>query len=212
MENISTEKEIWKDVVGYEGYYQVSNLARVKSLARELKSNGNLKYVGDLADFDKTYIKPEKILSQNKSKDGYLRCIFSKNGKPKMQRVHRLVAQAFIPNPNNMPVVNHIDEDKTNNLPGNLEWVSVAYNNVYGTRIQRLKNSEGFKRNSEKNCKPLSQYDLNGNLIASFNSLKEAVESNNGYKKSGMSHCLVGRNETYKGFIWKYDKNKQLLK
>lgn len=204
MKNNSTEKEIWEDVVGYEGYYQVSNLARVKSLARKLKSNGNLKYVGDLASLDKTYIKPEKILSQNKSKDGYLRCIFSKNGKPKMQSVHRLVAQAFIHNPNNMPVVNHIDEDKTNNLPSNLEWVSVAYNNVYGTRIQRVKNSEGFKRNSEKNRKPLSQYDLNGNLIASFNSLKEAAESNNSYKKSGISNCLVGRNKTYKGYKWEY--------
>ena len=110
--------EIWKDIEGYENLYQVSNLGRVKSL--------NYNHTGK-----------EKIMKAKKDK-GYLRVQLYKDGKPKFYSVHRLVATSFLPNPNNLSQVNHIDEDKSNNIVDNLEWCSAKYNSNYGTRIQRI--------------------------------------------------------------------------
>ena len=120
------EEEVWKDVVGYEGLYQVSNLGRVKSLG-----------------FDKWH--KGRILKQSfDSKRNYLFVGLHKDGKIKQKNVHRLVAETFIPNPDNLPCVNHKDEDKTNNFvfvnkdgsvdlnKSNLEWCTVAYNTNYG--------------------------------------------------------------------------------
>lgn len=113
--------EIWKDVVGYETLYQVSNLGRVKSL-------GN----------DKT--KKEKILKLEKRKTGYLQAHLSKNGKTKLIYVHRLVAKSFIENPNNLEQINHKDENKGNNNVNNLEWCTPKYNINYGTRLSKMSN------------------------------------------------------------------------
>ena len=104
--------EIWKDIDGYEGLYKVSNLGRIKSL-------GN----------DKN--RKEKILKTGKNKFGYLHVILCKEGKVTTFRVQRLVANAFIPNPENKPEVNHIDENKENNCVWNLEWCTHQYNNEY---------------------------------------------------------------------------------
>lgn len=111
--------EIWKDITGYEGYYQVSNLGRIRSLDRYV-FNGQAYYLvkGSI-----------KVLRHNNW--GYCQVKLSKGDKTKMFLVHRLVASAFIPNPDNLPCVNHIDEDKTNNCVDNLEWCSIAYNNAY---------------------------------------------------------------------------------
>lgn len=107
--------EIWKPVVGYEGLYEVSNLGRVRSIRRN------------------------KILNLKKERDGYIRISLCSNGVEKMYQVHRLVAKAFIPNPDNLPQINHKDEVKSNNVVDNLEWCTVAYNNSYGTRLQRVR-------------------------------------------------------------------------
>ena len=124
--------EEWRDIKGYEGLYQVSNKGRVKSL-------GNNK------------TKKEKILSLKPSNNGYIRVYLCKNGKQKPFSVHRLVAQAFLLNPNNLPVVNHKDENKLNNNVENLEWCTVAYNNTYGTKIERArKKSKGKKPKLKK--------------------------------------------------------------
>lgn len=101
-------KEIWKNIVGYEGLYQVSNLGRVKSLTR----CGGRGY---------KQIRPERILKQA-NVGGYLVVVLCCNGASKMMRVHRLVAQAFIPNPSNLPIINHNDLNKTNNVVTNLIW------------------------------------------------------------------------------------------
>lgn len=111
-------EEIWKDIKGYEGKYQVSNLGRIKVL--------NYKRSGQ-----------EHIMATKNNK-GYCEIRLAKDGKRKDFIVHRLVAQAFIPNPNNLPQVNHIDENKTNNCVNNLEWCTQAYNNSYGTRLERV--------------------------------------------------------------------------
>lgn len=110
-----SEKEIWKDVVGYEGLYQVSNLGRIKSLFRY-----------------------KRILKPIVGSQGYLYVsLYNKNKKMKSKRMHQLIAQAFIPNPNKLPFVNHKDENVTNNNVNNLEWCNAKYNCNYGTRIQR---------------------------------------------------------------------------
>ena len=109
-------KEIFKDIEEYEGLYQISNLGRVKSL----------KY------------GKERILKPAKDKKGYLYVCLYKQGKMKIYRVHRLVAQAFIPNPNNLPQVNHKDEDKTNNASSNLEFCDAKYNNNYGNHNKKM--------------------------------------------------------------------------
>lgn len=106
-------EEKWCPICGYEGIYEVSNLGRVRSLARTvIRSDGQ-----------KTTVR-EKILSGNKNTDGYLQCKLCKDGKYITVRVHRLVATAFVPNPYNLPEVNHIDTDRTNNCASNLEWAS----------------------------------------------------------------------------------------
>lgn len=105
-------EEIWKDIKDYEGLYQVSNLGRVKSLSN-IKS------------------KREKLLKLTLRTNGYYMVILYKNTKRAAKNVHRLVAETFIPNPDNLPQVNHKDEDKTNNCVGNLEWCDSKYNINY---------------------------------------------------------------------------------
>ena len=112
-------EEIWRDIKGYEGLYQVSNKGRVKSLNRYANNNGTLQF------------RPERILKQNIQKAGRnKRCavVLSKDGKINSVRVHRLVAEAFIPNPDNKPFIDHIDTDSTNNVVDNLRWVTAKEN------------------------------------------------------------------------------------
>lgn len=113
----SSEK--WKDIEGYEGYYQVSSLGRVKSLERKVESRGSLKIVR------------ERILKLRKDPKGYGRVYLQKDKVREQYRIHRLVAITFIPNLKNLPQVNHIDEVKDNNSVSNLEWCNNQYNTEY---------------------------------------------------------------------------------
>ena len=126
IENFNkNSKEIWRDVVGYEGLYQVSNLGRVKSLSRYVKcsitSNGLM-------------LKKERFLTETVDEKGYIRVKLSRDGESKRYRVHRLVATAFIPNDNNLPEVDHIDANRANNHASNLRWV---------THHQNIRNPNG---------------------------------------------------------------------
>lgn len=126
-------KEEWKSI--YNDNYSVSNTGIVKSNERIVStSTGIRKY-------------KERILKPDISKDGHLRVTLCDAGTSKKIFVHRLVAEAFIPNPNNFPVVNHKDENPSNNNVNNLEWCSVAYNNAYNNRHQRIGDTEGFDIN-----------------------------------------------------------------
>lgn len=118
-------KQCWKEIPGYEGLYQVSNTGRVRSL----NYNGTGK---------------TKVLKQTTNKDRYKKVTLFKKGKCKTWRVHRLVALAFIPNPNNYPIINHKDENPSNNYYKNLEWCTYSYNTNYGNC--RKKMSEAMKR------------------------------------------------------------------
>lgn len=164
-------KEEWKNIKGYSNY-MVSNKGRVKSLGRWV----NYKNKG------KRW-KKEKIMKPSVDKIGYLLIGLWKNGKQKFFTVHRLVAQAFIPNPNNLPQVNHKDENKENNVVKNLEYCDAKYNNNYGTRLERITNG--------KCSKPVLQYDLNGNFIKEWPSTME-VQRQLGFANTHISRCCKG--------------------
>lgn len=184
------KKEIWKDIKGYKGYYQVSNLGRVKSLDRySIDRRGGKHFLKGI------------ILTPYLCK-GYLRICLHVNGKQKQLAVHRLVAEAFIPNPNNYPQINHKDENKTNNTVDNLEWCTAKYNNNYGTRLERIKAAnirEGYKKmvktREEKNIGRKQVRCITTGKV--FNSLKEAgeyyhcnlVKHMSAIKKGIRKHC-----------------------
>ena len=121
-------EEIWKPVIGYEGLYEVSNLGRVRSVDRLVKySNGQI------------HLHKGRILSPGLvHKSGYLQVALCNNGKTQHKMVYRLVAEAFLPNIDNLPQVNHKDENPFNNCVDNLEWCTIEYNINYGTRIQKV--------------------------------------------------------------------------
>lgn len=125
--------EIWKDIVGYEGLYQVSNLGNVKRL-KGYKGRG------------KGYIVEEHLIKPSINSNGYQNVVLCKNGKTKTFTMHRLVAIAFLYNSDNLPQVNHKDENKLNNCVDNLEWCDSKYNNNYGTRNKKCSDKWKLKR------------------------------------------------------------------
>ena len=173
--------EIWKDIEGYEGKYMVSNTGKVKSL--------NYNNTGK-----------EGIMKPQDNGNGYLFAQLSKDGKVKQCRINRLVAQAFIPNPNNLPEVNHKDEDKTNNCVENLEWCSKLYNANYGTRNKRI--SEKMTNNS-KLSKPVISINKVSGLIVEFPSTREA-ERMTGINHNNIIKCCQGKLKSAGNHIWFY--------
>lgn len=122
--------EEWRPVVGYEGFYEVSNTGKVRSLDRCVQQRNMYKEV--------THIYRGRELKLKKHRDGYLVATLCKGKTMKCFQVHRIVASAFIPNPDRLPQINHKDENKQNNNVNNLEWCTSKYNNNYGTRSQRM--------------------------------------------------------------------------
>ena len=174
-------EERWRDVVGYEGLYKVSNLDRVKSVERQVKK------------WDGNRTVPERILKSAKDKDGYQRVGLHREGKTKHVHVHRLVGQAFLTNPENLPQVNHKDEDKTNNNLSNIEFCDAKYNVNYGTRTERV---------VEKRSKPVIQLTLEGELIREWKSTNECGK--NGYSQGHISACCIGERKSHKGYLWRF--------
>lgn len=177
-------QEIWKDIKGYEGLYQISNLGNVKSLRRKVYNH---------------YIK-ERLLNPVIIKKGYLQIKLRKENNYKHFKVHRLVAQAFIPNPKNLPQVNHKDGDKTNNCVDNLEWVTEKENMRHAVKNNLLKDVSG---NNNPNCKKVNQYDLQGNFIKQWNSFYE-ITKELGFNRHLISNCCNNRSKKSHGYIWRY--------
>lgn len=166
-------EEIWKIIQGYPNY-QISNMGNVKSLK-----------------FGK-----EKILKPKKDKYGYKRINLSEQGKVKNYLVHRLVAEAFIENPNNLPQVNHKDEDKTNNCVSNLEFCTAVYNSNYGTRNQRMVDSCTNHQNKSKQVLCVET----GIIYPSTMEIQRQF----GYNNSNISSACNGRLKQAYGHTWKY--------
>ena len=187
-------KEEWRDIKGYEGKYKISNLGRVKSLK---DSKGNYR---------------EKIL-KHRNNCGYLYVDLYKNSRGKTYQVHRLVAEAFIPNPNNLPCVNHKDENPSNNCVENLEWCTTKYNANYGTRNKRVSEKmKGKYKDKYKGSKnPRARKVQCITTGKKFNTIKEAGEYYllNSYKH--ISSCCTGKHKycgkhpvTGENLKWKY--------
>ena len=181
-------KEIWKDIEGYEGLYQVSNMGRVKSLKRTI-------WCGLNGGCYRTV--PEKIRKGVDNGNGYLQVQLSKDGKVKQCRINRLVAQAFISNPDNLPCINHKDENKYNNCMDNLEWCSHSYNNTYNDRA---------KKAGKKLSKPVFSVDKESGLIMFWESIKEA-ENCTGIGHGSISSCCQGKLNSAGGHYWFYADN-----
>lgn len=181
-------EEIWKDIAGYEGLYKVSNLGRVKSL--------NYRKTGK-----------EQILTPCKTANEYLRVSLYKNCISKQHLIHRLIAQTFIENPENLPEVNHIDEDKTNNCVSNLEWCDRKYNNNYGTHNEKILKTKKL-RNCETAARIVSQFTLDGKFVNEYPSINAATRCT-GINQGRICYCcknIKGYNSAG-GYIWKYKNN-----
>lgn len=181
METVNYLFEEWRDIEGYLGLYQVSNFGRVKSLSRIVcEKTGKQKHI------------KERILKPGYIRGGYLGVALHNGCGQKTFKIHRLVAKAFIPNPDNLPFINHKDENPQNNCVWNLEWCTHTYNINYGSCKTKM---------AERKAKPVVQYDLNMNFIAEYPSIKEAE------KALGIRHicdvCL-GRYKQSSGYIWRY--------
>lgn len=170
--------EQWKDIPGYEGKYRISNYGNVWNVKKD------------------RYHEVEKIWS------GYLRTTLCKDGKAKHYSVHRLVAEAFVPNPNEYPQVNHVDEIKWNNKATNLEWVTGKQNANYGTRNEKLSRK---MRNNHLSM-PVVQLTTNGEVIAEYPSIAEASR-HHGYHIGTISAVCRGIGKTAHGYVWKYKKD-----
>lgn len=180
-------KEEWKDIDGYEGLYQVSNLGRIKSIPHVVKT------------WRGSFISKEIVRTLAKDRNGYLMIYLCKNGKKKYHSVHRIVAKAFVANPHNYSVVNHINEDKSDNRVENLEWCDAKYNINYGTCIER----RAEKQKNNHGAMPVAQIDLNGKVIARFPSISE-VGRILGLNIRSISKCCKGGQKTAYGYKWSY--------
>lgn len=202
--------EVWKDVKGYEGLYQVSNLGRVKSLKRQ--RNANLMY-------SKTATVPERILKYGVSQ-GYLAVTLAKNKVNTKIRVHKLVAINFIPNPENKPYINHKDGNKHNNAVDNLEWATPKENTKhaidYGlincmctfeghrhTEETKKRMRESRKWGSSKYHRVISQYTKDGKFIKEWNGFVE-IEKVLGYDRRNLQSCCKNKIPSAYGYIWRY--------
>lgn len=219
-------EEIWKDIEGYEGLYQVSNLGRVKSLERKCKVLNGYRTVN------------ERIRSLNKNRYGYITVSLNKNNKTKICTIHRLVAIAFIENPENKIQVNHIDGDKSNNTVDNLEWVSqeenmqhavntgllkfteernykissaLKYKNKTQSHRENISKSTKGKKHYYKNKHPKSKSVICITTGEIFKSMSEAAKKYNINTGSKICECCRGKRKsagkhpiTKEKLAWKY--------
>ena len=202
------QEEVWKDVVGYEGLYEVSNLGRVRSLSREVSH----------VEKGQKYIRDGRVLKYGHAHGRhykYLLVCLCKDKQRSMKRVHRLVAEAFIPNPDNLPMINHKDENPSNNRVDNLEWCTAKYNSNYGTARERMKETRKknnsnkkmlltrIKNNSSKPPKSVAMIDDDGNIVKRYFSVSDAARDI-GVHHNSVSRVCYGIRKHIHGYKFKY--------
>lgn len=180
MDNYNTEEEVWKDVKGYEGYYMISSLGRVKSMPR--KENKRV---------------PGERIRKTKKNLGYEVVNLSKKGVVKTVKIHRMVAEAFIENNSNYPEVNHIDGKKGNNNLGNLEWVTSRENALHASR-------EGLQSNSSKK-RGILKLSVSGEVLNEYTSVSDAIRDLGvSHSCSNIYRACRGVQKTAYGYKWEY--------
>lgn len=174
--------EVWVDIVGYEGFYQISNFGRVKSLCRTILKKGE------------PYILKEKMMTDKIDKDGYHFIGLSKESDVKWFKIHRLVAQAFLPNPQELPEVNHIDKNTHNNIVSNLEWCNRSYNSTHSSST------------------PIIQKTLDGDIVNIFPSAAEAARVVIGSEelRTNILHSCKNPGSVSHGYLWEFAKEKEI--
>lgn len=172
-------KEIWKDIEEFDGDYQISNLGRLKSVARIVNGPRGEVHLSD------------RLLSQVVNKRGYIEYQITHNGNHYSRKAHRLVAIAFIDNPNNLPQINHIDGNKQNNTVENLEWCDNRHNVLHAYQNDLIK------------TRRVCQCDKDGNVIKEWGSGGEAARVL-GIARSNIHAVCIGKAKSYKGYIWKF--------
>lgn len=199
-------EEVWKPVPGFEGYYEVSNYCRYRSLERTITYRNGTKRK-----------RKSVVLKHDKSNKGefgsWERVTLSKNNEHTRVFVYRTAMEAFgIPNPENLPCVNHKDENPSNNFifvnpdgtvdpeKSNIEWCTHEYNNAYGTARERQSETQ---KNTRKDRKPVSQYTLEGKYLTTWKSLHQ-IERELGFFRNNIKAVCEGKRTQSHGFIWKY--------
>lgn len=196
---METKNEIWKAIEGYEGIYQVSNLGRVKRLARDIVQKNPNPASNDVC----VQHIDERIMNLNKTYNGYMLVHLrgAADGKRRWFSVHRLVAMTFLPNPDNLPQVNHKNEVRDDNRVENLEWCTNYYNMHYGNCQRRIYEGQHFK--------PVDVYTKDGKFLKHYNSLVEASRAT-GVATGVVSWICQGitrnrvKRQTAKGYRFKY--------
>lgn len=196
MDNCSKNKEIWKDVNGYEGMYQVSSFGNVRSIDREVPFRGGMRFIKG------------SPLTKWVNGDGYERVSFCVKGKNKHFLVSRLVAEAFIPNPNQKEEVNHLDYNPKNNTVSNLEWCTRSENWEYSREniMAVLTNPRDYDAKKGKGggrrCKPVIGTNVETGQKIELDSAKQGKDF--GFDPPAITNCLKGNYKQTKGYTWKY--------
>lgn len=179
--------EVWKPVVGYEKFYEVSNFGRIRSLRKNTRIKDNV----------------NGIMRQKFDTRGYLRVnITDEHGKQKAELVSRMVAKAFIPNPNNLPVVGHNDDNKLNNTVNNLYWTDTKENNFHNGKFEKFIEAREKKKTKIARVlsKPIIGTNINNGEKIYFCSMQEAER--NGFSSAKISLCCSGKRRMHKGYKW----------
>lgn len=186
--------EEWKDIIGYEGLYQVSSHGNVRSFDRVMKGKNNT-----------SRLRKGVVFSTKVSGNSYVCVSLTKNNKTSSHNVHKLVATHFIPNEDNLPEINHKDEIKYNNHVDNLEWCTRKYNANYGTSKERIVSHPNHKTMVKNKRKKIRQYDFLGNFIKEWDSVSSAVKDS-GCSVDYITDSLHGRYTGLGLYVWEYVK------
>lgn len=201
------ENEIWKPVVGYEGYYEISNLGRLKSVDRMVKQGKSLRHV------------TERIKKPHRASDGYPAYTLCRDCKSKIIRIHLLLARAFIPNPENKGYVDHINTDINDFRLENLRWVTAKENsnnpltlqhcrdNTYIKEVSQRANKTKIERGTKTAPKKVYQFLKDGTFVGEWECSNEAYKKT-GIIASSIRDCCNGKRYSAGGYLWSYDENK----